>query len=46
MAQGKKLFLFFFVPKRRSPSVEDCLRKRLCNKERQKFGGSLSFFVL
>jgi len=45
-----KSFLFFFVPKtlcrccqeRSRRSVEDCLRKRSWNKERQIFGRSLS----
>jgi len=51
----QKAFWFFFVPKtlcrcwrqqRSRRSIEDCLRKRACNKERQIFGASLSFFVL
>jgi len=50
-----KAFMFFCVPKtlcrcwsqqRSRRSVEDCLQKRSCNKERQIFGSSLSLFVL
>jgi len=53
MAQGKKHF--FFAPKtlcrcwvqqRSRRIVEDSRLKRSCNKKRQIFGGSLSFFVL